>query len=194
MGLQGIIQDMLGPTSSSLCGFQVFVRLGRQKWRLKGKIESDDSQTWDEEEKIFIPNLHEKFEIKVWCIMVGLEALGSQGFAASLLGYQGLLKILEQFSVPGGDRGSQSRARVGFAVSRSPLAVPLPVQVFWDCLVREHWVFVSLQVTELRGLATILVGVVTCDSISFFSTKPQAILVDITELGTIKLRLEVLWK
>uniref|UniRef100_A0A8C5TDP3 RIPOR family member 3 n=1 Tax=Malurus cyaneus samueli TaxID=2593467 RepID=A0A8C5TDP3_9PASS len=101
-----------GPTSSFLCGFQVFVRLGRQKWRLKGKIETDDSQTWDEEEKIFIPNLHEKFEIKV---------------------------------------------------------------------------------TELRGLATILVGVVTCDSINFFSTKPQAIIVDITELGTIKLRLEVLW-
>uniref|UniRef100_A0A8C3QUP5 RIPOR family member 3 n=1 Tax=Cyanoderma ruficeps TaxID=181631 RepID=A0A8C3QUP5_9PASS len=92
--------------------YEVFVRLGCQKWRLKGKIETDDSQTWDEEEKIFIPNLHEKFEIKV---------------------------------------------------------------------------------TELRGLATILVGVVTCDSINFFTTKPQAILVDITELGTIKLRLEVLW-
>ncbi|NXC84156.1 RIPR3 protein, partial [Cercotrichas coryphoeus] len=101
-----------GPASSLLCALQVFVRLGRQKWRLKGKIETDDSQTWDEEEKIFIPNLHEKFEIKV---------------------------------------------------------------------------------TELRGLATIQVGVVTCDSISFFSTKPQAIVVDITELGTIKLRLEVLW-
>ncbi|NXR10202.1 RIPR3 protein, partial [Semnornis frantzii] len=106
---------------SSLVGFarlcpgdqyEVFVRLGRQKWRLKGKIETDDSQTWDEEEKIFIPNLHEKFEIKV---------------------------------------------------------------------------------TELRGLATILVGVVTCDSINFFTTKPQAIIVDITELGTIKLQLEVLW-
>ncbi|XP_074013482.1 RIPOR family member 3 [Numenius arquata] len=93
--------------------YEVFVRLGRQKWRLKGKIETDDSQTWDEEEKIFIPNLHEKFEIK--------------------------------------------------------------------------------QVTELRGLATILVGVVTCDSINFFTTKPQAIIVDITELGTIKLQLEVLW-
>ncbi|KAM4891287.1 RIPOR family member 3 isoform 2-T3 [Sylvia borin] len=92
--------------------YEVFVRLGRQKWRLKGKIETDDSQTWDEEEKVFIPNLHEKFEIKV---------------------------------------------------------------------------------TELRGLATILVGVVTCDSINFFTTKPQAIVVDITELGTIKLRLEVLW-
>ncbi|KAF1503843.1 RIPOR family member 3, partial [Megadyptes antipodes antipodes] len=93
--------------------YEVFVRLGRQKWRLKGKIETDDSQTWDEEEKIFIPNLHEKFEIKV---------------------------------------------------------------------------------TELRGLATVLVGVVTCDSINFFTTKPQAIIVDITELGTIKLQLEVLWK
>ncbi|NXY88021.1 RIPR3 protein, partial [Alcedo cyanopectus] len=92
--------------------YEVFVRLGRQKWRLKGKIETDDSQTWDEEEKIFIPNLHEKFEIKV---------------------------------------------------------------------------------TELRGLATILVGVVTCDSINFFTTKPQSIIVDITELGTIKLQLEVLW-
>ncbi|XP_042740812.1 RIPOR family member 3 isoform X4 [Lagopus leucura] len=92
--------------------YEVSVRLGRQKWRLKGKIETDDSQTWDEEEKIFIPNLHEQFEIKV---------------------------------------------------------------------------------TELRGLATVLVGVVTCDSINFFTAKPQAIIVDITELGTIKLQLEVLW-
>lgn len=28
-------------------------------------IESDDSQTWDEEEKAFIPTLHENFETKV---------------------------------------------------------------------------------------------------------------------------------
>lgn len=72
---EGNLWDMLAQPHF-LCGFQVFVRLGRQKWRLKGKIETDDSQTWDEEEKIFIPNLHEKFEIKVWCIMVGLEAVG----------------------------------------------------------------------------------------------------------------------
>uniref|UniRef100_A0A8C8SA44 RIPOR family member 3 n=1 Tax=Pelusios castaneus TaxID=367368 RepID=A0A8C8SA44_9SAUR len=92
--------------------YEVFVRLGRQKWKLKGKIESDDSQMWDEEEKIFIPNLYEKFEIKV---------------------------------------------------------------------------------TELRGLTTILVGVVTCDSLDFFTTRRQVIIVDITELGTIKLQLEVIW-
>ncbi|CAI5778274.1 RIPOR family member 3 isoform X1 [Podarcis lilfordi] len=92
--------------------YEVFVRLGRQKWKLKGRILTDDSQTWDEEEKVFIPNLHEKFEIKV---------------------------------------------------------------------------------TELRGLSTLLVGMVTCDGIDFFTTRPQAIIVDITELGTIKLQLEVLW-
>lgn len=92
--------------------YEVFIRLGRQKWKLKGKIEADDSQTWDEEEKVFIPNLHEKFEIKV---------------------------------------------------------------------------------TELRGLSTLLVGIVKCDSIDFFITRPQTIIVDITELGTIKLQLEVLW-
>ncbi|XP_026553273.1 RIPOR family member 3 [Pseudonaja textilis] len=92
--------------------YEVFIRLGRQKWKIKGKILTDDSQTWDEEEKVFIPNLHENFEIKV---------------------------------------------------------------------------------TELRGLSTILVGIVTCDSLDFFTTRPQTIIVDITELGTIKLQLEVLW-
>lgn len=63
-----------------------------------------------------------------------------------------------------------------------------------DCGLSGKMIRLSLQVTELRGLATILVGVVTCDSINFFTTKPQAIIVDITELGTIKLQLEVLWK
>ncbi|KAG8131728.1 hypothetical protein E2320_009640 [Naja naja] len=79
--------------------YEVFIRLGRQKWKIKGKILTDDSQTWDEEEKV----------------------------------------------------------------------------------------------TELRGLSTILVGIVTCDSLDFFTTRPQTIIVDITELGTIKLQLEVLW-
>ncbi|XP_029468855.1 RIPOR family member 3 isoform X2 [Rhinatrema bivittatum] len=92
--------------------YEVLVRLGRQKWRLKGKIETDDSQIWDEEERIFIPNLHENFEIKV---------------------------------------------------------------------------------IELRGITTVLVGVVTCDSANFFTTRPRVIIVDITELGTIKLQLEVTW-
>ncbi|XP_074173984.1 RIPOR family member 3 isoform X3 [Rhinolophus sinicus] len=92
--------------------YEVLMRLGRQRWKLKGRIESDDSQTWDEEEKAFIPTLHENFEIKV---------------------------------------------------------------------------------TELRGLSSLAVGTVTCDITDFFTTRPQVIVVDITELGTIKLQLEVLW-
>ncbi|KAM4623211.1 RIPOR family member 3 [Discoglossus pictus] len=92
--------------------YEVLIRLGRQRWKLKGKIETDDSQMWDQEERVFIPNLCENFEIKV---------------------------------------------------------------------------------IELRGLSTILVGIVTCDSADFFTTRPRIIIVDITELGTIKLQLEVIW-
>ncbi|XP_071067889.1 RIPOR family member 3 isoform X2 [Dasypus novemcinctus] len=92
--------------------YEVLMRLGRQRWRLKGRIESDDSQTWDEEEAAFIPSLHENLEIKV---------------------------------------------------------------------------------TELRGLSSLTVGAVTCDVADFFTTRPQAVVVDVTELGTIKLQLEVLW-
>lgn len=51
-----------------------------------------------------------------------------------------------------------------------------------------------LQVMELRGLGWQLVGMVTCISADFFVAKSQLLLVDITELGTIKLQLEVTWK
>lgn len=115
------------------------MRLGRQRWKLKGRIESDDSQTWEEEEKAFIPTLHENFEIKVG------EAWGTGP----------------------GCPGTQLR--------RHPQLPPT-------------------QVTELRGLSSLAVGTVTCDITDFFTTRPQVIVLDITELGTIKLQLEVLWK
>ncbi len=44
---------------------QVVVRLGRQRWRIRGRIESDDTQAWDEEEMIFLPHIYHNFEIKV---------------------------------------------------------------------------------------------------------------------------------
>lgn len=50
------------------------------------------------------------------------------------------------------------------------------------------------QVTEAKGLGWLLVGMVTCASADFFVARPQLMLVDITELGTIKLQLEVTWK
>ncbi|XP_037390889.1 RIPOR family member 3 isoform X3 [Pygocentrus nattereri] len=92
--------------------YEVLIRLGRQRWRIRGRIQTDDRQLWDEEEMVFLPHIHENFEIKV---------------------------------------------------------------------------------TEVKGLSSILVGMVTCKSADFFMTRPQLMVVDITELGTIKLQLEVVW-
>ncbi|XP_034064619.1 LOW QUALITY PROTEIN: RIPOR family member 3 [Gymnodraco acuticeps] len=92
--------------------YEVVVRLGRQRWKIRGRIESDDTQAWDEEEMVFLPHTQHNFEIKV---------------------------------------------------------------------------------TEAKGLGWLLVGMVTCLSTDFFVARPQLMLVDITELGTIKLQLEVTW-
>lgn len=92
--------------------YEVVVRLGRQRWKIRGRIESDDTQAWDEEEMVFLPHTQDNFEIKV---------------------------------------------------------------------------------TEAKGLGWLLVGMVTCLSTDFFVARPQLMLVDITELGTIKLQLEVTW-
>ncbi|XP_017160079.1 RIPOR family member 3 isoform X3 [Poecilia reticulata] len=92
--------------------YEVVVRLGRQRWKIRGRIESDDSQSWDEEEMVFLPHVYHNFEIKVM---------------------------------------------------------------------------------EAKGLGWLLVGMVTCAGVDFFVARPQLMLVDITELGTIKLQLEVTW-
>ncbi|KAB5583908.1 hypothetical protein PHYPO_G00101230 [Pangasianodon hypophthalmus] len=92
--------------------YEVLIRLGRQRWRIRGRIQTDDKQLWDEEEMVFLPHIHESFEIKV---------------------------------------------------------------------------------TEVKGLSSILVGMVTCKCTDFYTAHPQMMVVDITELGTIKLQLEVVW-
>ncbi|XP_078092593.1 RIPOR family member 3-like isoform X3 [Mustelus asterias] len=93
--------------------YEVLIKYGRQRWKLKGKIDADDRQTWDEEEMAFLPHVNEDIEIKV---------------------------------------------------------------------------------AELKGLMTVLVGTVTCESADFFSAQPQIMIVDITDLGTIKLQLEIMWE
>ncbi|XP_034143058.1 RIPOR family member 3 isoform X2 [Esox lucius] len=93
--------------------YEVVIRLGRQRWKIRGKIQTDDKQSWDVEEMVFLPHIHENFDIKV---------------------------------------------------------------------------------TEVKGLGSLLVGMVTCRSADFFMSRPQLMVVDITELGTIKLQLEVVWK
>ncbi|KAG8571496.1 hypothetical protein GDO81_011669 [Engystomops pustulosus] len=93
--------------------YEIFMRYGRQRWKLKGKIEVNGKQTWDGDEMFFVPLINS---------------------------------------------------------------------------------LISIKVTELKGIAThILVGSVTCETKDLFAAHPQAVAVDINDLGTIKLNLEVTW-
>ncbi|XP_077209109.1 rho family-interacting cell polarization regulator 2 isoform X1 [Paroedura picta] len=93
--------------------YEIFMRYGRQRWKLKGRIEVNGKQSWDGEEMIFLP------------LIVGL---------------------------------------------------------------------ISIKVTEVKGLAThLLVGSVTCETKDLFAAQPQVVAVDINDLGTIKLNLEITW-
>lgn len=44
---------------------QIFMRYGRQRWKLKGKIEANSRQSWDGEEMIFMPLITDLISIKV---------------------------------------------------------------------------------------------------------------------------------
>ncbi|XP_066102809.1 rho family-interacting cell polarization regulator 2 isoform X5 [Saccopteryx bilineata] len=93
--------------------YEIFMKYGRQRWKLKGKIEVNGRQSWDGEETVFLP------------LIAGL---------------------------------------------------------------------ISIKVTEVKGLAThLLVGSVTCETKELFSARPQVVAVDINDLGTIKLNLEIAW-
>ena len=51
------------------------------------------------------------------------------------------------------------------------------------------------QVTELKSLANhVVVGTVSCETKDLYAALPQTVAVDINDLGTIKLSLEVTWK
>ncbi|MEQ2224609.1 Rho -interacting cell polarization regulator 2, partial [Ilyodon furcidens] len=93
--------------------YEIFMRYGRQRWKLKGRIEVKSRQSWDGDEMVFMPLISDLINIKV---------------------------------------------------------------------------------TELKGLAThMLVGSVICETKELFTAMPQVVAVDVNDLGTIKLNLEVTW-
>uniref|UniRef100_A0A8D3A668 Rho family-interacting cell polarization regulator 2 n=1 Tax=Scophthalmus maximus TaxID=52904 RepID=A0A8D3A668_SCOMX len=93
--------------------YEIFMRYGRQRWKLKGRIEVNSRQSWDGDEMIFMPLITDLINIKV---------------------------------------------------------------------------------TELKGLANhMLVGSVICETKELFTAMPQVVAVDVNDLGTIKLNLEVTW-
>ncbi|XP_051830966.1 rho family-interacting cell polarization regulator 1 isoform X2 [Antechinus flavipes] len=93
--------------------YEIYMKYGRQRWKLRGRIESSGKQVWDSEDMVFLPLLTE---------------------------------------------------------------------------------FLSIKVTELKSLANhVVVGSVSCETKDLFAALPQVVAVDINDLGTIKLSLEVTW-
>ncbi|XP_062860176.1 rho family-interacting cell polarization regulator 1 isoform X2 [Trichomycterus rosablanca] len=93
--------------------YEIFMKYGRQRWKLRGRIEINGKQVWDSEEMVFLPLITE---------------------------------------------------------------------------------FLSIKVTELKSLANhVVVGNVSCETKDLFSALSQTVAVDINDLGTIKLSLEVTW-
>lgn len=59
----------------------------------------------------------------------------------------------------------------------------------------SHLRFVFFKVTELKSLANhVVVGSVSCEMLDLFCPLPQTLAVDINDLGTVKLNLEVTWR
>uniref|UniRef100_A0A8C7LLQ6 RHO family interacting cell polarization regulator 1 n=1 Tax=Oncorhynchus mykiss TaxID=8022 RepID=A0A8C7LLQ6_ONCMY len=93
--------------------FHILMKYGRQRWKLRGRIEINCKQVWDSEDMVFLPLITE---------------------------------------------------------------------------------FLSIKVTELKSLANhVVVGNVSCETKDLFAALPQTVAVDINDLGTIKLSLEVTW-
>nr|XP_046207752.1 rho family-interacting cell polarization regulator 1-like isoform X5 [Oncorhynchus gorbuscha] len=93
--------------------YEILMKYGRQRWKLRGRIEINCKQVWDSEDMIFLPLITE---------------------------------------------------------------------------------FLSIKVTELKSLANhVVVGNVSCETKDLFAALPQTVAVDINDLGTIKLSLEVTW-
>uniref|UniRef100_A0A8C7IIC0 RHO family interacting cell polarization regulator 1 n=2 Tax=Oncorhynchus kisutch TaxID=8019 RepID=A0A8C7IIC0_ONCKI len=106
-GLAGFARLCAGDT------YEILMKYGRQRWKLRGRIEINCKQVWDSEDMVFLPLITE---------------------------------------------------------------------------------FLSIKVTELKSLANhVVVGNVSCETKDLFAALPQTVAVDINDLGTIKLSLEVTW-
>lgn len=65
----------------------------------------------------------------------------------------------------------------------------------WSLLSRWGLYSSVSKVTELKSLANhVVVGSVSCEMLDLFCPLPQTLAVDINDLGTVKLNLEVTWR
>ncbi|XP_047715324.1 rho family-interacting cell polarization regulator 2 isoform X2 [Prionailurus viverrinus] len=175
--------------------YEIFMKYGRQRWKLKGRIEANGKQSWDGEEVVFLPLIVGFISIKVQyrhChILVHGWVTPSVGtfvrdfrpralhLADSPLHPESAVKTVAL--------AQSGPSRTGESVPGLCPAPPSPTDV-------RPSLSLSHQVTELKGLAThLLVGSVTCETKELFAARPQVVAVDINDLGTIKLSLEITW-
>lgn len=62
----GFVLGAGAPIPMSLLLPQIFMKYGRQRWKLRGRIEVNSKQVWDSEEMVFLPLITEFLSIKVW--------------------------------------------------------------------------------------------------------------------------------
>lgn len=49
---------------------QIFMKYGRQRWKLRGRIEINAKQVWDSEEMVFLPLISDFLSVKVCVIFI----------------------------------------------------------------------------------------------------------------------------
>lgn len=54
------------------------MRYGRQRWKLRGRIEVNSKQVWDSEDMVFLPLITEFLSIKVTAMAQVRRSLGSR--------------------------------------------------------------------------------------------------------------------
>lgn len=61
----GVHANSISSLKAALSCSQIFMKYGRQRWKLKGRIEVNGKQVWDSEEMVFLPLITEFLSIKV---------------------------------------------------------------------------------------------------------------------------------
>ncbi|KAM9510345.1 LOW QUALITY PROTEIN: rho family-interacting cell polarization regulator 1-like [Guaruba guarouba] len=148
-GLAGFAQLCAGDQ------YEIFMKYGRQRWKLRGRIEVNSKQVWDSEEMVFLPLITKFLSIKVQCRR-------GQGWCGPAIILQGFLS--------------------GPHFNLSPPGMVVDPGTMHGC--KQH----------LKSLANhVVMGSVSCETKDLFAALPQVVAVDINDLGTLKLSLEVTW-
>ena len=70
------------------------MRYGRQRWKLRGRIEINGKQVWDSEEMVFVPLISEFLSVKVSTSCCFLTIFGNHFGSISIWAHMWSLKVI----------------------------------------------------------------------------------------------------